>query len=122
MRAERILVLQLKRIGDLILTSPAIAALRATRPGAEIVLVVPKTCEGLAGCIGGVDRVLGWAPGSLNMGLWGSLLAGGWDLCLDFTGNDRSSLMALASRARLRVGYEKFCGGKWRVRVFHRLC
>lgn len=121
MRAERILVLQLKRIGDLVLTAPAIDSLRATRPGAEIVLVVPKACQGLAGCLTGVGQVLAWAPGSLNLGLWRNLMAGAWDVCLDFTGNDRSSLMALASRARLRVGYAKFCGGKWRARAFHRL-
>lgn len=122
MTEPRFLLLQLKRIGDLVLTAPAVASLRTLHPEAEIVLVVPKSCGELARCIVGVDRVLEWAPGRPNTRLWGSLLAGSWDVCIDFTGNDRSSLMAKASRAKLRVGYQKFCAEKWRAKVFDRLC
>ena len=40
MTARRILALQMKRIGDLILTAPALASLRHHFPEAEIELVV----------------------------------------------------------------------------------
>jgi len=31
---------------------------------------------------------------------------GGWDMCFDFTGNDRSALATILSRAKTRVGFE----------------
>ena len=54
----RILLIQLKRIGDFILTAPAVAALRRAEPAAEIVAVVPAMVEDVAHCIPGLDRVL----------------------------------------------------------------
>ena len=43
----KILLLQLKRIGDLILTTPAIAALRERFPDAEVTMVVSSECADL---------------------------------------------------------------------------
>ena len=52
-----ILLIQLKRIGDLILTTPAIAALREKFPDANISLVVSPAVEELLPAISGVDKV-----------------------------------------------------------------
>ena len=54
----KILLLQLKRIGDLILTTPALAALRESFPGAQLTLVVSKECADLLPAISNVDRFL----------------------------------------------------------------
>src|SRR5438046_10641636 len=54
----KILLLQLKRIGDLILTTPAIAALRERFPDAEVTMVVSSECADLLPAIGSVDRIL----------------------------------------------------------------
>ena len=54
----KILLLQLKRIGDLILTTPAIAALRESFPEAQITLVVSNECADLLPAISNVDRIL----------------------------------------------------------------
>ena len=43
----KILLLQLKRIGDLILTTPAIAALRERFPEADVTMVVSSECADL---------------------------------------------------------------------------
>ena len=51
-----ILLIQLKRIGDLILTTPAIAALREQFPRAEISLVVAAGTRDLLPAIPGIDR------------------------------------------------------------------
>lgn len=118
----RILLLQLKRIGDGILTAPAVAALRAAHPQAEIVAVVPASFAELFGCIAGVDRVLAYRNGSLNADVWASLLFGEWDACYDFTGTDRSALMAWLSRAKRSVGYAKFASESWRERAYTELC
>ncbi|MDB6120831.1 MAG: rfaQ [Verrucomicrobiaceae bacterium] len=117
----RILLLQLKRIGDFILTAPAVAALRKAHPEAEIVAVVPAAVEGLAHCLPGLNRVLPYG-GGLNASVWASLLAGEWDLCLDFTGTDRSALMAWLSRAKRSIGYAKWGSEGWRARAYTELC
>jgi ADP-heptose:LPS heptosyltransferase len=54
----KILLLQLKRIGDLILTTPAIAALRKTHPDAHITLAASNECAELLPAISNIDRVL----------------------------------------------------------------
>ena len=104
----RILVLQLKRIGDLVLTAPALAGLRAALPESEIVLLTDANVADLARCIPAVSRVIAYRKGRVNLDAWSSALAGPWDACLDFTGNDRSALLAGLSHAKRRLAYAKF--------------
>lgn len=121
MREKRILVLQMKRIGDLILTAPAMADLRRAFPEAEIVLVVAGGCVDLAECFPSVTRVLRYDAGRVNAPLWAAVSVGGWDVCLDFTGTDRSALLTQLSGAKERVGYRRFCGKGLRVHAYTRL-
>ena len=51
-----VLLIQLKRIGDLILTVPAIAALRKAFPAANISLVAAHGSRELLPAIPGLDR------------------------------------------------------------------
>ena len=51
-----ILLIQLKRIGDLILTTPAISALRTTFPDARLSLVVSRDVAGLVPAIKEIDQ------------------------------------------------------------------
>ena len=98
-----ILLIQLKRIGDLILTTPAIAALREKFPEAALSLVVSPAVEELLPAISGVDKVFvvrGKADDALD---WIALAWGKFDYCLDFTRNDRSSFLTLLSQARKRI-------------------
>ena len=100
----RILVLQLKRIGDLILTTPALRALRIAHPSAHIALAVTPGCAPLLGAMDSISsgivlgRGRGFAP-------WQQVLTGPWDLCFDFTGSDRSALAVAASRATERTTF-----------------
>lgn len=98
-----ILLLQLKRIGDLILTTPAIGAIRDKFPGASISLVVSAAVKELLPAIGGVDKVYevrGKTDDALD---WIALSLGKFDYCLDFTRNDRSSFLTFLSGARKRI-------------------
>ncbi|HEV2842318.1 MAG TPA: putative lipopolysaccharide heptosyltransferase III [Chthoniobacterales bacterium] len=98
-----ILLIQLKRIGDLILTTPAIAALREKFPEATLSLVVSPAVEGLLPAISGIDKVFvlrGKADDALD---WIALAWGKFDYCLDFTRNDRSSFLTLLSQAQKRI-------------------
>jgi ADP-heptose:LPS heptosyltransferase len=121
MKTERLLILQLKRIGDGILTAPAVAALRARHPAAEIVGVVPASFADLAGCFTGFDRVLPYHGATVNLAVWASVAVGEWDACYDFTGTDRSALLSWLSGARRRAGYAKFARG-WRKHAYTELC
>ena len=98
-----ILLIQLKRIGDLILTTPAIAALRETFPDASSSLVVSAAGKELLPAIAGIDKVYevrGKTDDALD---WIALSLGKFDYCLDFTRNDRSAFLTFLSGARKRI-------------------
>ena len=118
----RILLIQLKRIGDLVLTAPAVAALRAGLPEAEIVMVTPRNVAELASNIVGVDRVIAYHASRVNLETWASAIMGPWDACLDFTGTDRSALLTKFTSAGQRIGYAKFAGPGLRKFAYSQLC
>jgi len=99
-----ILVVQLKRLGDVILTTPALNALRKIYPEAQITLLIDHHSAELAPAIADVNEV--WTYNrNKSFSLWLDLVRRGFDLCLDFTGNDRSALVSFLSKAAQRVGF-----------------
>ena len=99
----KILLLQLKRIGDLILTTPAIAALRERFPEAEVTIVVSSECADLLPAISGVDRILVARRNLSDLGAFLTVAGNKFDYCIDFTRNDRSAFLAFLSGARKRI-------------------
>jgi ADP-heptose:LPS heptosyltransferase len=99
-----ILVVQLKRLGDVILTTPALNALRKLYPEARITLLIDYHSAELAPAIADVNEVLIYNRNA-SFNLWLDLVRRGFDLCLDFTGNDRSALVSFFSKAAQRVGF-----------------
>jgi heptosyltransferase-1 len=119
---ERILCLRLERIGDLLMTIPAIAQLRALAPDARIDLVVGSWNRDIAGTIAGVDRVetldAAWlSRGANGRGPLALLTAArewrtrGYDLAINFEPDIRSNLLLAASGARRTVGFASGGGG-----------
>jgi predicted lipopolysaccharide heptosyltransferase III len=98
-----ILLLQLKRIGDLILTTPAITALRKKYPDADITLAVSKECAELLPAISNVDHVLIARRNLRDFAVVSSVAGKRFDYCIDFTRNDRSAFLTLLSGARKRI-------------------
>lgn len=98
-----ILLLQLKRIGDLILTNPAMAALRQDFPDARITLVVSKECADLLPAISSADRLLVARRNLSDIAIFVALARERFNYCIDFTRNDRSAFLAFLSRARKRI-------------------
>ena len=109
----RLLVLQLKRIGDAILTAPALRALRAIAPEAKVTVVLHGPSGGLAGLLPGADEVLVWNPGGVNFEILRAIAGGPWDAVLDFTGTDRSFFLNALARAGQRFAYAKAAGSSW---------
>lgn len=98
-----ILLIQLKRIGDLILTTPAIAAVRQKYPDARITLVISEQCKALAPAITGVNELLVMPRGLAGLRTISAIAGRKFDYCVDLTRNDRSAILVLFSRAKKRV-------------------
>jgi predicted lipopolysaccharide heptosyltransferase III len=115
----KILLLQLKRIGDLILTTPAIAALRKNYPDAHITLAVSNECAELLPAISNVDHVLIKRRNLRDLAMVSSVAGKRFDYCIDFTRNDRSAFLTLLSRAQRRVAsYRVREQSKTRARIY----
>ena len=112
--ARRLLVIRHRAAGDLLLTTPALRALRAALPGCRIEVLVAR---GLGEILQGnpdVDGVIEFdrrSPGS-QLALYARLVRGGWDAVLDLVSNPRSAWMTALTRARLRAGYA-IAGRDW---------
>jgi predicted lipopolysaccharide heptosyltransferase III len=101
-----VLLIQLKRIGDLILTVPAIAAIRQTFPSAKITLVVGHGSRELLPAIPGIDRALIARGGMSDVARWFSIGGTRFEYCLDFSRTDRSAFLTWLSGARERITYD----------------
>jgi ADP-heptose:LPS heptosyltransferase len=107
-RIASALVIRHRAGGDLLLTTPALRALRAGLPRARIDVVASR---GLAPLLAGnpdVDRILELDRHSLwaQAKLYGTLARGGYDLVLDLVSNPRTAFMTRLTRAPIRVGYD----------------
>lgn len=117
---SRILAIQLKRIGDLVLTVPALTLLKRKRPGDHVTLVTWGAAGQIVPAVPAVDEHLNYRPWRPNGALWLELLSQRFDAVLDFNGSDRSILFSWLSGAALRATYTKRTQGFPRNRVFHR--
>jgi predicted lipopolysaccharide heptosyltransferase III len=116
----KILLIQLKRIGDLVLTTPAITAVRKKFPDAKITLVISSECKALAPAIAGVNKLLVMPRGLSGFRAIAAIGRGKFDYCVDFTRNDRSALLVLLSRARKRiVSFRIKVRSKFRTRFYN---
>jgi predicted lipopolysaccharide heptosyltransferase III len=114
----KILLLQLKRIGDLVLTLPAIATLRENFSTAQMTLTISKECADLLPAIANVDRILLVRRDLRDLALFLALARERFDYCVDFTRTDRSALLAFLSGARKRIVYRRRDRFQKRARVY----
>lgn len=120
---RRVLILRLERIGDLLMTLPALAALRRRAPQARLDLVVGSWSAPLAGLLEGIDRIEILDVPWLARGDRGrtSRVALAWralrwrrrryDLAINFEPDIRSNLLLALSGAQRRVGFVSRGGG-----------
>jgi heptosyltransferase III len=102
---KSILVIQLKRIGDVIATTPALRALRKFYPEAHVTLLLDVDSASIAPAIAAQINELWIYNRGASFRLWLDLVRRGFDLCLDFTCNDRSALITFLSKAARRIGF-----------------
>ncbi|HJT81290.1 MAG TPA: putative lipopolysaccharide heptosyltransferase III [Chthoniobacterales bacterium] len=98
-----ILLIQLRRIGDLILTTPAIAAIRQKFPDAHITLVTSRSCAPLLPAIPHLDSRYVMQRNPADVGTFMKIARTKFDACVDFTRNNRSALLSYLSHAKIRI-------------------
>lgn len=104
----RILLLRLRRIGDIILTTPAVAALKKAFPNADLTYIVEKPFARLVEGNPALDRVIAVDPklkARDSLRLIRAIRRERYDAVLDFHGGPRTSLWTSLSGARVKVGY-----------------
>jgi len=112
---QRILVICVRYLGDTLLLRPCLHALRAAFPGAQVDAVVASgTACALDDCQD-VSQVIEW-PRGIAAQAAALVRTRRYDWAIDFTGNDRSALIALATRASFRVAYERPKLPAWSLR------
>ena len=128
----RLLFIKLKHIGDLLLLTPTLAAVKAAHPDAEITVLARRGTEGiLAGCphidhlrTGPAPETDRRGPGQLrqSMRLLGELRGAQFDHAFELGDNDRGRWLSLLSGARERttIGWNPRLGPIWRA-TFHHL-
>ncbi|HVM32076.1 MAG TPA: glycosyltransferase family 9 protein [bacterium] len=113
---DKILFIRLKAIGDVVLCTPLIRALRRAYPKAQIDFLADAFPARLLGHNPYLNRVLTAPPkGSSWKTQWDffkALRRNRYDLVFDLFGNPRSAWMALLSGAPARVGYA-YRGRRW---------
>ncbi len=113
---EKILIIKLRAIGDVLLSTPVIANLRSHFPGSEIHFLVETPGKAILSGNPGLDRIV-----ELPLSLWRNLpFLESWknhiqfllklrrekyDIVLDLFGNPRSAWITWFSGARIRAGF-----------------
>lgn len=100
MQIQRILIVRLGAMGDIIHTLPALASLRQAFPATHIAWVVDRKWRPLLDGNPCIDRVI---PGSA----WHELRADRYDLVIDFQGLTKSAIVAKLARSDRLFGFEK---------------
>lgn len=107
-RSPRILVIRLRRFGDLLLITPTLRAIRTTYPEARLEVLVSAGFHQVLVGNPHLDALLVLEPGGAG---WRRMVRrcyrGGYDAVLDLQSSSRSLFFALATRAPVRVGWQK---------------
>ena len=113
---RKILVVKLRHIGDVLLTIPAIRALRDTFPNASITALVNSGTEDILKGSRLINEILILDRAMLRHSLLNrvkyefyflkQIRMQGFDMAVDLTGGDRPALYSFLSGARYRIGYE----------------
>ncbi|MFH1073471.1 MAG: glycosyltransferase family 9 protein [Candidatus Firestonebacteria bacterium] len=106
---KKILIIRFKGLGDIMLSMPAVKALKKSYPSASISMLINREAEQIVSGITYVDEIMlhnrmihGGISGSIR--LISEIRKKKFDLVLDLYGNPRSALITILSKAKYRVG------------------
>ncbi|MCB2191092.1 MAG: putative lipopolysaccharide heptosyltransferase III [Deltaproteobacteria bacterium] len=123
---RRALIVKLGHIGDVLVTTPVISALKERWPDLAVDIVVNPGTEAMVAHNPQINRVMvlkrehtgSMAAAAWHLGFLLGLRKSKYDLCLELAEGDRGAFISWASGARLRVGF-KPKKPRMRGRAFH---
>jgi ADP-heptose:LPS heptosyltransferase len=105
---RRVLLTRLRYLGDVVLTTPAIAAFRAGYPEARITYLTEPDGAAALEHNPNLDEIIVWEDGLLGQLRCIRRLRGGhFDVAVDLFSNPRSALLTFLTGARWRLGYRR---------------
>jgi heptosyltransferase-3 len=114
---KRILVIKLKQPGDVLVSTPVIAALKEAWPGCHLTYLVPRGTEAMVSGHPGLDDLM---VVDRRGETWGQALnfiqdlrRQRFDLVLDLSGGDRGAIYSRLSGARERLGFQRLRQPFW---------
>ena len=125
-RHVKILLIRLRLIGDVVFTTPLVAALKRTFPASRLTYLVEREA---APVVAGnphltqvivIERTRGWARIRDDVRLARRLRAERFDVVFDLHGGPRSSWLTWATGAPQRIGYDIQGRGWQYTRTVHR--
>jgi heptosyltransferase-3 len=107
---RRVLVVRLRSVGDTVLATPSLVALRRFLPGARIDLLLESWVAPLVEGLGEVDRIVTVERGSkrARLSVARELRAARYDVAYNLHGGSTAALLTWATGARHRVGYAAY--------------
>ncbi len=112
---HRILVIKLRFLGDVIVTTPVFGALRDRYPGSYLAAAVNKGTEIMLTDHPAIDEIFTVERGGnvfrdlmLQLRLIRDLRKRRFDLAIELTRNDRGAILSFLSGAKRRIGLEAF--------------
>ncbi|MFZ5448712.1 MAG: putative lipopolysaccharide heptosyltransferase III [Thermodesulfobacteriota bacterium] len=109
-KPKRILVIKLKQPGDVLVSTPVIAALKEAWPDSHLTYLVPKGTEQMVSGHPGLDDLL---VVDRRGATWGQTLRfvrklrkARFDLVLELSGGDRGAIYSFITGAQERLGFE----------------
>lgn len=106
--SKKILLIQLRRIGDVLMTTPSIRSLRLAFPDAFIAFLAEPGPSQVLKDNPHLDQVIVYKKSNSIFSylkfLW-ELRSQHFDIVIDFFGNPRSAQMSWMTRASMRIGY-----------------
>ncbi len=108
MEPSSFLLIQLRQIGDVVLTTPVARILKEARPGCRVAFLTERPSDQLLRGNPWIDEIIlndRRAPWWGTLGLGVALRRRRFDAVLDFMGNPRSALLTFLSGAPTRISY-----------------
>jgi len=118
-KPQRILVVKLRYLGDVLLSTPVVASLRAAFPGAFLSMLVNPGTEAMVAHNPHLDEVLvvERSPSPLRqLRFVLGLRRRRFDLVIDLTDGDRAAILSWVTGAAIRAGFNR--EGLWRGRLY----
>jgi lipopolysaccharide heptosyltransferase II len=119
---KKILIFRTDRIGDLVMTLPAISLLRKHFPHSQVHLVTGEWNQDIVKHFKGADKIFYWNPSWISRGNKSDsfihlvrkafdLRKSKYDLAIDFASDIRINILMWITGAKRRIGYSDSGGG-----------